>query len=72
MMQAWLILKGPISCTGIELANICEDKDWGLFLRATSLLSLNTGLYIMFHGHVEHELFQWLHGFLVHGKQWCI
>ena len=72
MKQAWLILTGHVSCTGVELANIGEDKDWGLFLRATGLLSPNTGLHIMFHGHVERELFQWLHGFLVHGGQWCI
>lgn len=50
--QARLLLKGRIISGRVELASVYEDKDYGLFLRATSPLSHNT----MFLGHVEHEL----------------
>lgn len=60
--QAWLLLKVRIICGRVELASVYEDKDYGLFLRATSPLSPST----VFLGRVEHELLHWLHGFFVH------
>lgn len=47
--QAWLLLKSGIIGGRVELASVCEDKDYGLLLRATSSL----GPDITFLGHVE-------------------
>lgn len=71
MQPAWLLLKKARQLQRPEVADRGQDTDLGLRPRATSSLSPHRA-HIMLPGHLEQELLQWLHGFLVHGGEWCI